>query len=80
MALPSTTILELSQRDADVVHTNANGQPRNGDYTSNFAETITLNEGDQLNLRMASIDSQRATTESIVIPPQGQILSMQYSY
>lgn len=66
--IPQTTVLELSQRSADIVHINNNGDPRNGDFTVHFAEPITLKEGDQLNLRMASIDSQRATTESVVIP------------
>ena len=79
-AIPSTTILELSQRDADVVHQDNNGQPRNGDYTCQFSETVTMKEGDQLNLRMASIDSQRATTESVVIPEGGLPISMQFSY
>jgi len=79
-AIPSTTILELSQRDADVVHIDLEGQPRNGDYTCQFSESVTLKEGDQLNLRMASIDSQRATTESVVIPDGGLPISMQFSY
>lgn len=79
-AIPQTTILELSQRSADIVHINNNGDPRNGDFTCHFAEPITLKEGDQLNLRMASIDSQRATTESVVIPEGGQNISMQFSY
>lgn len=79
-AIPSTTILELSQRDADVVHIDLEGQPRNGDYTCRFSETVTMKEGDQLNLRMASIDSQRATTESVVIPEGGLPISMQFSY
>lgn len=79
-AIPSTTIIELSQRDADVVHTDRNGQSRNGDYTCRLSEPITMKEGDQLNLRMASIDSQRATTESVVIPEGGLPISMQFSY
>lgn len=79
-AIPSTTILELSQRDADVIHIDLEGQPRNGDYTCQFSESVTLKEGDQLNLRMASIDSQRATTESVVIPDGGLPISMQFSY
>jgi hypothetical protein len=79
-AIPSTTILELSQRDADVVHLDTNGKLRNGDYTCRFSENVTLKEGDQLNLRMASIDSQRATTESVVIPEGGLPISMQLSY
>lgn len=78
--IPQTTVLELSQRSADIVHINNNGDPRNGDFTCHFAEPITLKEGDQLNLRMASIDSQRATTESVVIPEGGQNISMQFSY
>ena len=76
---PVTTVLELSQRDADIVHQNVNG-----DYTVHFAEPITLKPGDSMNLRMASIDSQKATSESIVIPggegDAGLPVSIAFSY
>lgn len=76
---PITTVLELSQRDADTVHQNVNG-----DYTVHFAEPITLKPGDSMNLRMASIDSQKATSESIVVPggegDAGLPVSIAFSY
>ena len=76
---PVTTVLELSQRDADIVH-----QSVNGDYTVHFAEPITLKPGDSMNLRMASIDSQKATSDSVVIPggggDPGLPISLAFSY
>jgi hypothetical protein len=76
---PTTTVLELSQRDADVVHQNVNG-----DYTVHFAEPINLKPGDSMNMRMASIDSQKATSSSIVIPSgeggSGLPISLSFSY
>jgi len=61
--LPTTTILELSQSSAVV--------KENGDYTVQFPEPVTINEGDQLNIKMVSIDSQDADSESIVLPLDG---------
>ena len=76
---PTTTVLELSQRDADIVHQNVNG-----DYTVHFAEPITLKPGDSMNMRMASIDSQKATSSSVVIPSgeggTGLPISLSFSY
>jgi hypothetical protein len=63
-SLPTTTILELSQKDAHVVK-------KNGDYTVQFTEPVTLQAGDQLNLKMVAIDSQDADSESIVLPLNG---------
>ncbi len=73
--LPQTYVMELSQRSADIVHEN-----KNGDYTSHFSEPITLKAGDELAMRMASIDSQRSDSESVVISEPGMHLSMMFSY
>jgi len=59
--LPTTTILELAQKDAHVVK-------KNGDYFCEFTEPVTLKAGDQLNVKMVAIDSQDADSESIVLP------------
>ena len=62
--LPTTTILELSQKHANLVN-------RNGDYTVEFTEPQTIKAGDQLNIKMVAIDSQDADSESIVLPLDG---------
>ena len=72
--VPKTYVLELSQSDADVVH-----QGQNGDYTVTFAEPITIDQGDSLALRMASIDSQKTDSQSVVFA-EDQHVSMQFSY
>ena len=72
--VPKTYVLELSQSDADIVH-----QEQNGDYTVTFAEPITIDQGDQLALRMASIDSQKTDSQSVVFA-EDQHVSMQFSY
>ncbi len=59
--LPTTTILELAQKDAHVVK-------KNGDYFCEFTEPVTIQAGDQLNVKMVAIDSQDADSESIVLP------------
>jgi len=64
--LPTTTILELAQNSNAVVK-------ENGDYTVQFPEPVTINEGDQLNIKMVSIDSQDADSESIVLPLDGVV-------
>ena len=63
--LPTTTILELSQNSSVV--------KQNGDFTVQFTEPVTVNEGDQLNIKMVSIDSQDADSESIVLPLDGVV-------
>ena len=72
--VPKTYVLELSQSDADIVH-----QGQNGDYTVTFAEPITIDQGDSLALRMASIDSQKTDSQSVVFA-EDQHVSMQFSY
>jgi hypothetical protein len=76
--LPTTTILELSQSSSVVT--------QNGDFTVQFTEPVTVNEGDQLNIKMVSIDSQDADSESIVLPLDGLVgsgstpISIGFSY
>ena len=76
--LPTTTILELSQSSSVVT--------QNGDFTVQFTEPVTVNEGDQLNIKMVSIDSQDADSESIVLPLDGVVgsgstpISIGFSY
>jgi hypothetical protein len=54
-------VLELSQLKADRVNTN-------GDYHVTLAEPIVVNEGDQVNLRLAALDTQRVAADTIIIP------------
>ena len=76
--LPTTTILELSQSSSVVT--------QNGDFTVQFTEPVTISEGDQLNIKMVSIDSQDADSESIVLPLDGVVgsgstpISIGFSY
>ncbi len=72
--LPDTYVLELSQSQADVIHGN-----RNGDYTVTFAEPLTIKTGDSLNMRMASIDSQKSDSQSVVFS-KSQPVTMNFSY
>jgi hypothetical protein len=72
--VPKTYVLELSQADADIVH-----NEQNGDYTVTFAEPIKIDTGDQLALRMASIDSQKTDSQSVVFA-EDQHIGMQFSY
>tara|TARA_R110000823_G_scaffold273541_4_gene392597 strand:- start:7463 stop:9574 length:2112 start_codon:yes stop_codon:yes gene_type:complete len=72
--VPKTYVLELSQANADIVHGD-----RNGDYTVTFAEPIQISQGDQLALRMASIDSQKTDSQSVVFA-NDQHIGMSFSY
>ena len=59
--MSETLVLELNQNNAD-------HPPKvNGDYIVTLADTVIMNEGDSINLRMASIDSQKADANTIVI-------------
>ena len=75
--LPQTHVFELSQQSSDSVK-------QNGEYTVHFAEPITMQPGDQLSMRMASIDSQRSDSNSIILPLDGTNsqtnVSMRFSY
>lgn len=70
--MSKSTILELSQSNADVVH-------GPGDYEVNLASSVIMEQGDQINLKMASIDSQQNDDETIVIPPQTNV-AITFSY
>ena len=72
--LPETYVLELSQANADIVHGN-----RNGDYTVTFSEPLNIQTGDSLSMRMASIDSQKTDSQSVVFA-QPQQVSLNFSY
>ena len=72
--LPDTYVLELSQSQADIVHGN-----RNGDYTVTFSEPLNIQTGDSLNMRMASIDSQKSDSQSVVFS-KSQPVTMNFSY
>ena len=72
--LPDTYVLELSQSQADIVHGN-----RNGDYTVTFSEPLNIQTGDSLNMRMASIDSQKSDSQSVVFS-RPQPVTMNFSY
>ena len=54
-------IVQLSQLEADRVN-------NNGDYHITLAQPIIVNEGDQVNLRLASLDTQRIAADTIIIP------------
>lgn len=75
--LPQTHVFELSQQSSDAVK-------QNGEYTVHFAEPITMQPGDQLSMRMASIDSQRSDSNSIILPLNKDSIntpvSIQFSY
>jgi hypothetical protein len=75
--LPQTHVFELSQQSSDSVK-------QNGEYTVHFAEPITMQPGDQLSMRMASIDSQRSDSNSIILPLNNDSVntpvSIQFSY
>ena len=70
--ITETYVMELSQSLADRVNAN-------GDYVCHLAEPVTLRDGDELVMRMASIDSQK-TTDTTVVIPEDLPLSMQFSY
>jgi len=72
--VPETFVLELAQNNADIIH-----NQQNGDYTVNFAEPLRINTGDSLAMRMASIDSQKSDSQSIVFA-NDQHLNINFSY
>lgn len=67
-----TTIIELNQNKADRVL-------NNGEYHCSLATPVTVNEGDQVGLKMASIDSKRVEQNSIVID-KDTALTMAFCY
>jgi hypothetical protein len=72
--VPETFVLELAQNNADIIH-----DGRNGDYTVTFAEPLHINTGDSLAMRMASIDSQKSDSQSIVFADD-QHININFSY
>jgi hypothetical protein len=72
--VPETFVLELAQNNADIIH-----EGRNGDYTVTFAEPLHINTGDSLAMRMASIDSQKSDSQSIVFA-EPEHLNINFSY
>ena len=69
--MSTSTVLELSQNQAIVK------EP--GVYQVQLAEPLIINPGDQLSVRMVSIDSGKAAGNTIVIP-QDLNLTMGFSY
>ena len=66
-----TIIVELNQRDAEYTKT--------GEYRVQLAEPIIINEGDQLAFRMASIDTEKTSADTVLIT-EDLPLSMAFSY
>jgi len=67
----SSTVLELSQNQAIV--------KESGVYQVQLAEPLIINPGDQLSVRMVSIDSGKAAGNTIVIP-EDLNLTLGFSY
>ena len=65
-------ILELNQNRADRVEAN-------GDYHCTLAKPVTINEGDTVNIRMASIDSQKSDSQTIIIQ-EDEPIKITFSY
>jgi hypothetical protein len=68
----SLTTFTLSQNQAEVVRAN-------GDYHAKIAAPIQIEDGDQIRLRMASIDSQKQASNTVVIN-QDTAIGIVYSY
>lgn len=71
--MSETYIIELNQNNADRVD-------QNGVYHVTLAQPIEVNPGDQLSLRMASINSPKQDQGVIVIPPDDPPVSLTFSY
>lgn len=69
--MSDTYILELNEKDADWV--------KPGEYHIQLSEPVIINEGDQLSFRMASLDSNIQSTDSIIIP-RDEAVTIKYSY
>ena len=71
--MADTQVIELNQKDSVIA-------PRqNGDYQITLATPITVDDGDQLILRMASLDTQKTAPDTIVVEKEVG-LSMSFSY
>lgn len=67
-----TYIIEGSQQDSHVIRAN-------GDYRMNLSRPLRIESGDEISLKMASIDTQQVDNTSIVINDDLQ-LSMAFAY
>lgn len=67
-----TVILELNQNFSD-------GVIENGNYHITLANPVQVNPGDVMEVRMASIDSQKSDSNTIVFPEETPV-SISYSY
>jgi hypothetical protein len=67
-----TTTIELNQQTANVVRAN-------GDYKVTLSQPVFVDEGDEINLRMASIDSQKVESNTVVIT-EDMPIGIHYSY
>jgi hypothetical protein len=69
--MSETVIIELSQREADHIAP--------GEYRVQLATPVTINEGDQLSFRMASLDTNQTDTNTILIE-RDQPVHASFSY
>ena len=69
--MSETIILELAQNSAD--------SSKPGEYHVQLAQPTIINPGDQLSFRMASIDSNKTDSDTIIIA-QDQPISISFSY
>ena len=69
--MSETFILEANRNNATSAKSNA-------EYNCKLAKPITVNPGDQVNLRMASIDSQNVSDDTIIVTSDTK-LSMNFS-
>ncbi len=65
----TSTILELRQAQADVIH-------QNGDFSVNLPFKQEIEEGDQIVVSKAFVDTQQQSEQRIIIPSGGITLSM----
>ena len=74
-----TVVIELNQTNATSVVLGSNGLPENGNYKCDFSEPVTIFDGDELALRLATIDSQRGDSDTIVLSNPLPV-SLSFSY
>lgn len=70
--MSKTLVLECNRNSATV-------NSQNADYEIELAKPIVVNAGDQISLKMASIDSQKVSDDNIVIADDTRI-SLTFSY
>jgi hypothetical protein len=74
-----TVVIELNQTNATSVALGSDGYPENGNYKCDLSEPVTIYDGDQISLRLATIDSQRGDSETIVLSDPLPV-SISFSY